>query len=93
MSSNLPPGVSASDIPGNRPEDMESDALLNKIIDDIDKKGYSIEEAHQAWKYGQMLLGMYYDIRRDFNERIGEIEKSVLNMEETIGNAQSEGRI
>lgn len=28
---NLPPGCSVSDIPGNRPEDMEAEALVEKI--------------------------------------------------------------
>lgn len=31
MSSNLPPGVTESMIPGNRPEDMEHEALAEKL--------------------------------------------------------------
>lgn len=30
--SNLPPGVSVSDIPGNRPEDIRFDKVFNKLL-------------------------------------------------------------
>ncbi len=33
MSSNLPPGVTENMIPGNRPEDMEAEALRERIIE------------------------------------------------------------
>lgn len=31
MPSNLPPGVSVNDIPGNRPEDIEDDIFMEKV--------------------------------------------------------------
>ena len=35
---NLPPGVSPSDIPGNRPEDAEWEAIYNGFWDKEDRK-------------------------------------------------------
>ena len=43
--SNLPPGCSESDIPGNRPEDVAWDNLL----DEIAGSGLDIEEARRRW--------------------------------------------
>lgn len=45
MSSNLPPGVTDSMIPGNRPEDAEFDAKVERITDRIMQAG----PADAAW--------------------------------------------
>ena len=34
---NMPPGCNVSDIPGNRPEDLRSEALYDKIYDCLAK--------------------------------------------------------
>ena len=52
MSSNLPPGVSVSDIPGNRPEDEAWEKLIDKIL----ASGWSVEEAYRAWEIGHTIL-------------------------------------
>jgi hypothetical protein len=43
---NMPPGVNPSDIPGNRPEDLEEDkfwAAFDKELDAIDIKSISLQ--------------------------------------------------
>jgi len=52
MPSNLPPGVSDSDIPGNRPEDMAWERLHECIDDVISREGMSDMDAWVAWKLG-----------------------------------------
>ncbi len=52
MSSNLPPGVTDSMIPGNRPEDT----LWEQLCDDICGSGLTIEEAQLAWKIGMAVM-------------------------------------
>ncbi len=52
MLSNLPPGVSESDIPGNRPEDVE----WEQFIDDISAEPISAQEARQIWETGKAAI-------------------------------------
>lgn len=50
---NLPPGVSISDIPGNRPEDEAWDKLYEEtILGYCDKHSIGPEEAAEIWKKG-----------------------------------------
>lgn len=44
--SNLPPGCSVSDIPGNRPEDEAWELLF----DDILNSGLTAQEARERWE-------------------------------------------
>ena len=48
MSSNLPPGVSVSDIPGNRPEDE----AWERLIERISESGLDVDQASRAWEIG-----------------------------------------
>ena len=48
MSDNLPPGVSVNDLPGNTPEDMAWERLIDRIID----SGLTAEEATSLWLDG-----------------------------------------
>lgn len=52
MSSNLPPGVSESDIPGNRPEDIAWEHLHEKIDSDSSDHGLTDMDARMAWEMG-----------------------------------------
>lgn len=52
MSSNLPPGISESDIPGNRPEDFEWEFFHEQIDNDCYDIGLTVEEARLAWSRG-----------------------------------------
>lgn len=46
--SNLPPGVSDRDIPGNSTEDAEWERLIEEMMNNID----SPYEARQVWEQG-----------------------------------------
>lgn len=60
MSSNLPPGISEGDLPGNRSEDMEEGMAWGKIHDVIEEdcyaNGFTAAEARVAWKAGLTML-------------------------------------
>ena len=50
--SNLPPGVSASQIPGNTPEDEVWEKFIEQMCLDCDTHCLSAEEAHNVWRLG-----------------------------------------
>lgn len=52
---NLPPGVSDSDIPGNRPEDME----FEKLLDEVTRLRAQLEKAQGALRKIANIGGMY----------------------------------
>jgi len=54
--SNLPPGVTESMIPGNRPEDAEWERFHDAIDDDIFMGEMTVEEARQAWFVGYHFI-------------------------------------
>jgi hypothetical protein len=71
MSSNLPPGCSVSDIPGNRPEDAEWEEMNDCLFQVLDQQGFEalvdkvLERVHEAYNAG------YSD-----GEKISEAERS-----------------
>ena len=50
--SNLPPGVSVSDIPGNRPEDDAWDELVESIGTDAAEANMTDTDVLVAWRMG-----------------------------------------
>jgi hypothetical protein len=56
MSSNLPPGVTESMIPGNRPEDTAWDNTIDAITDLSAEYGYTAKETLLAFKIGASAL-------------------------------------
>lgn len=50
--SNLPPGVSESDIPGNRPEDLAWDKFFEKIDVDCNNNHLNVFDAIAVWNTG-----------------------------------------
>ncbi len=54
MSYNLPPGVSASDIPGNRPQDVEAERIAEELSQAL------LHAALAGWTWDQVL-----DLARD----------------------------
>lgn len=52
MSYNMPPGVSESDIPGNSPEDV----AWEKLLEDIAGSGLSVSEARARWESQPAML-------------------------------------
>lgn len=56
--SNLPPGVSESSIPGNRPEDLEWEKFHEEIDDDTSRLGLRPSDARLLWKCALATLPM-----------------------------------
>ncbi len=52
MTSNYPPGVTESMIPGCRPEDHLWEKFYEKIDRDTAKHGIYPEDAYKIWKMG-----------------------------------------
>lgn len=52
MSSNLPPGVTDSMIPGNRPEDDEWDNAVDVLLEDLCKAGIEPKELKVVARIG-----------------------------------------
>lgn len=50
MPSNLPPGVTVSNLPGSRPEDIEWDDFIEQIDEDLSRLGISVREAKELWR-------------------------------------------
>lgn len=57
MASNLPPGVTDSMIPGNRPEDEAWETFHEEIDVDCDIHSLTVEEAYTAWEKGLIAIG------------------------------------
>lgn len=53
MPSDLPPGVTAGMIPGNRPEDEAWEKLLDQIVGDAADVGMCDMDAMVAWELGK----------------------------------------
>lgn len=53
--SNLPPGVGVSDIPGNRPEELEWDTFFETVSDYCSKNGIEPEAAFRIWRMGAQI--------------------------------------
>lgn len=56
--SNLPPGVTDSMIPGNRPEDEEWDSFLEEVTRDTDENGMTVLRARKVWQAGMKVYGL-----------------------------------
>lgn len=64
MSSNLPPGVRESDIPGNRPEDIIYEAFWEKLFNTFPHvKWLETDEAQEVidWVVGESYKQGYTD--------------------------------
>lgn len=79
--SNLPPGVTESMIPGNRPEDAEWDAFYDWFEDQCVESGFTVEEVRLAVTIGFSGLK---GVKKDLNEMfrvVREDERQSLEME------------
>lgn len=62
--SNLPPGVTADMIPGNRPEDEAWDKIHEDIETDANERGWSDQDVETIWALGKKVW-------KDIHERGG----------------------
>lgn len=82
MSSNLPPGVSDSDIPGNRPEDMEWDNLWDWLGGiDIEPEEIRLmvtmhmRKKEQAKKYPRFLMSLFVQAFNNLASIVHEVAR------------------
>ena len=67
MSSNLPPGVTSSMIPGNSPEDALAEEMWEKALQAAHDAGYPVPDDLEDATWFTMAL----DAAMDFGRRIG----------------------
>lgn len=77
MNSNLPPGVTESMIPGNRPEDEEWEAALDLIEDDARASGLTGPEAVTAMRIG---LAAWNEVRKHDDARRQVEDQGVIEV-------------
>ena len=65
MSSNLPPGVTESMLPGNRPEDMSWERFHEWLDAEIEGNNLSLDDAYIIWRMGLTA----YKTARDWGAR------------------------
>jgi hypothetical protein len=73
VSSNLPPGVRESDIPGNRPEDLGWEMFEEWGFEEFRKSGLDPDECRRA-----VLIGIA-GVKAEKEMLKGEIESRVLD--------------
>ena len=66
--SNLPPGCSVSDIPGNRPEDLEWENAIDWIVDEANRMRLSTKELVLAWRLGAAALETALQYADDYSQ-------------------------
>ena len=59
MLSNLPPGVTENDLPGNRPEDEEWDKFYEKVDNDTIEMKLYVDQATTIWEMGKAAWNTY----------------------------------
>ena len=69
----LPPGVTTSMLPGNRPEDMAWDKFHEEIDGDCDQMGLGARDAGLVWELGLLI---YRALQADPIKLIAEIKKA-----------------
>ena len=74
-SSNLPPGVTESMIPGNRPEDI----AWEKLLDEIGDSGLDHDEARARWESQPDLLALCKDIRKIYTNCLSMADMEKLD--------------
>jgi len=70
--SNLPPGVTESMIPGNRPEDIEWDQLWEKINDEAVDRNLTVEQVRMIWAIGLSMMPEIEKLVADELARLNE---------------------
>ena len=88
---NLPPGVSVSMIPGNRPEDMEEEAfwelLLEKLEEECGKRSIvNRADFPESDQLAQLAIELARDIgyQRGYNEGHTEAEMAIGMIESDV---------
>ena len=78
MASNLPPGVTVSMIPGNRPEDIAQDAAEEKLLDSLSVENLSPCEYEIVREVGLTAVKVFRKfVAEEVRERCAECEMSI----------------
>lgn len=85
MSSNLPPGVTESMIPGNRPEDMAWESFYEWLDGECAEHGIDVNEAGVIFKQG---LAFYLETKKELegqlNDRLVDNNQHIDFLEDEI---------
>lgn len=74
--SNLPPGVRECDIPGNRPEDGEREAMEEWAIQELIDSDLTVDECSRAIKIGiAAIKAEREDVKNLVNDAIADYER------------------
>ena len=78
MASNLPPGVSVSMLPGNRPEDIAQEAAEEKLLDSLSVENLSPCEYEIVGEVGLSAVKVFRKcLTEELRERCSECEMSI----------------
>lgn len=78
MASNLPPGVSVSMLPGNRPEDIAQEAAEEKLLDALSVENLSPPEYEIVGEVGLSAVKVFRKcLAEEVRERCSECEMSI----------------
>jgi hypothetical protein len=78
MASNLPPGVSVSMLPGNRPEDIVQEAAEEKLLDVLSVENLSPSEYEIVREVGINAVKVFREcLVPEVRERCAECEMSI----------------
>jgi hypothetical protein len=86
MSSNLPPGVTDSMIPGNRPEDAEEEAFWETLYADL-----TIErvDAIEADEFLKRIIVKARDLGYNHGYALGQTDQALLDYAEQAAEQES----
>lgn len=88
MASNLPPGVSVSMIPGNRPEDIEDEAFWETLDAKLIENGIDLPEfTDELTKVVDVARGLAYE--RGYAD--GRNDEALVRFEEEQAAVEKEG--
>ena len=78
MASNLPPGVTVSMLPGNRPEDIAQEAAEEKLLDALSLENLSPHEYEIVRELGLGAVRVFRKcLAEEVRERCAECEMSI----------------
>lgn len=76
MSSNLPPGVSVSMIPGNRPEDIGYEEAWDQLLKTYQKNKLGIPEefVDEDWFVNAVDIAMEFAYNKGYRDAVNDAE-------------------
>ena len=93
MASNLPPGVTVSMLPGNRPEDIAQEAAEEKLLDALSVENFSPSEYEIVREMGLSAVKVFRKcLAEEVRERCVECEMSIGRPATALGENEDNER-